>query len=72
MAWMLGVVASFGVIEPLQHQLGSGCWWKKLCLKQGRHGLEKLAHFKFFTFRYFTSIVGLLAVIVASKQAVVL
>ena len=44
MAWVLRVVASFGVIEPLQHQLGSGCWWKKLCLKQGRHGLEKLAH----------------------------
>ena len=47
MTWMLRVVASFGVIEPLQDQLGSGCWLKKLRLKQGCHGLEKLAHFKF-------------------------
>lgn len=47
MAWMLRVVASFGVVKPLQHQLGSGGWWEKLRLKQGRHGLEKLAHFKF-------------------------
>ena len=46
MAWMLRVVASFGVIEPLQHQLGSCCWWKELCLEKVRHGLEELAHFK--------------------------
>ena len=47
MAWMLGVVASFGVIDPLQYQLGSGCWWKEFPLKQSCHGLEKLAHSKF-------------------------
>ncbi len=46
MAWMLRVVASFGVIEPLQHQLGRCCWWKELRLKKVRHGLEELAHFK--------------------------
>jgi len=47
MAWMLRVVASLGVIKPLQDQLGGSCWWKELRLKHGCHGLEKLAHFKF-------------------------
>ena len=47
MAWVLRVVASFGVIEPLQHQLGSSGWWKELPLQQGGHGLEELAHCKF-------------------------
>lgn len=55
MAWMLRVVASFGVIEPLQHQLGSSCWWQKLRLKQGRHCLEKLTHFKFLLLTQFHS-----------------
>ena len=47
MAWVLRVVASFGVIEPLQHQLGSSGWWKELPLQQGCDGLEELAHCKF-------------------------
>ena len=48
MAWMFWVVATFSVIKALQHQLRSGGWWQKLSLKQVRHGLEELAHFKFF------------------------
>jgi len=44
MAWMLRVVASLGVIEPFQHQLGRSGWWKKLRLKHGCHGLEQLTH----------------------------
>ena len=47
MTWMLRVVTSFGVIEPFQDQLGRCYWRKELRLKQGCHGLEKLAHFKF-------------------------
>ena len=69
---MLRVVASFGVVEPLQDQLGSGGWWQKLCLKQGRHGLENLTHFELLLLRQLQSHLGLLAVLVASKQAVVL
>ena len=48
MAWMLRVVASFGVVEPFQHQLGGSGWRQKLRLKHGCYGLEQLAHFKFF------------------------
>ena len=47
MAWVLRVVASFGVIEPLQHQLGSSGWRKELPLQQGCDGLEELAHYKY-------------------------
>ena len=47
MVWVLRMVASFGVIEPLQHQLGRSGWWKELRLEQSRHGLEELAHCKF-------------------------
>ena len=47
MAWMLRVVAAFGVIEPFQDESGSGGWWQKLRLKQGCHGLEELTHFEF-------------------------
>jgi len=72
MAWVLRVVASFGVIKPLQHQLGSSCWWKELRLQQGRHRLEELAHCKFLRSKLFHLLMNLLAVLVASKQAVVL
>ena len=53
MAWVLRVVASFGVIEPLQHQLGSSGWRKELRLQQGRHRLEELAHCKFLLYNKF-------------------
>ena len=69
---MLRVVASFGVVEPLNDQLGSSGWWQTFRLKESRHGLEKLTHFEFLSLRQFQSHLGLLAVLVASKQAVVL
>ena len=72
MAWVLRVVATFGVIEPLQHQLGSSGWRKELRLQQGRHRLEELAHCKFLLQNKFPPIKRLSAVLVASKQAVVL
>jgi len=44
MTWMLWMVASFGVIEPLQHQLGRCCCWEELGLQQVGYGVKKAAH----------------------------
>ena len=44
MAWMVRVMASFGVIEPFEHELGSCAWGKELQLQLGCHRSEELAH----------------------------
>ena len=72
MAWMVRVMASFGVVEPFEHELGSCAWRKELQLQLGCHRSEELAHCEHAFLGGLQPLTRLLTVLVASIWTAVL
>jgi hypothetical protein len=54
-AWMLGVMATVGVVEPLEDKAGGVAAADALAGEEACDGLEKLTHHCKFHYRYFSS-----------------